>query len=385
MYRLKNDRFEQLGHSFLKHAFTALQGNTCSFGCTAGCSGTHLCGGCSDPYSASLNAGPSLGARAWVQPFTGAFPSTANSHTGHTHNGISHRIIVNDSDLVPADNPGALYFVEGHYVTPHEYNHVASRTARAMMNNVSYRRVVPSGAAGGTWTFGNSGSTVREQPALNAWTGSTRVNIEPAVGVDGMAILAYKVTNPSPGTWHYEYALYNMNLDRSLSAFVVPVGAGANISNVGFYAPAQHPGWANDGTGGTGLSGSAWTSQITGGNIEWRTQSFATNPNANAIRWGTLYNFRFDSDQPPQNVDATVETFKIVGSVSVATQGPQAAATPCPGDLNNDGIINLDDLTVFLSNFGATGAGPEDGDLNGDTIVDLNDLTMFLSLFGTSC
>ena len=23
--------------------------------------------------------------------------------------------------------------------------------------------------------------------------------------------------------------------------------------------------------------------------------------NANAIRWGTLYNFRFDADQPPQS------------------------------------------------------------------------------------
>ena len=28
-------------------------------------------------------------------------------------------------------------------------------------------------------------------------------------------MVAYKVTNPSPGVWHYEYAVYNQNLDRS--------------------------------------------------------------------------------------------------------------------------------------------------------------------------
>lgn len=29
------------------------------------------------------------------------------------------------------------------------------------------------------------------------------------------------------------------------------------------------------------------------------SEAFAQNQNANAIRWGTLYNFRFDADQPP--------------------------------------------------------------------------------------
>src|SRR4029450_7251523 len=29
------------------------------------------------------------------------------------------------------------------------------------------------------------------------------------------------------------------------------------------------------------------------------SEAFAQNQNANAIRWGILYNFRFDADQPP--------------------------------------------------------------------------------------
>ena len=59
---------------------------------------------------------------------------------------------------------------------------------------------------------------------------------------------AYKVTNPTAGVWHYEYALYNQNLDRAIQSFSVPLGSGVNISNIGFHAPPQHPGWANDGT-----------------------------------------------------------------------------------------------------------------------------------------
>lgn len=58
---------------------------------------------------------------------------------------------------------------------------------------------------------------------------------------------------------------------------------------------------------------------------------------------------------------------------------------PCPADLDGDHIVGLGDLTVLLSNFGATGAAPQDGDLTGDGNVDLNDLTVLLSQFGSGC
>src|SRR5881398_2197023 len=73
-----NERFEQIGQSWGKHAFLALENDACSFGCnTSGCTtGTHLCPGCSDPYSASLNYGQTgIGSRACVNPFTGVFDS----------------------------------------------------------------------------------------------------------------------------------------------------------------------------------------------------------------------------------------------------------------------------------------------------------------------
>src|SRR6266404_4301346 len=118
-----NERFEQIGQSWMKHAFTALEGSVCGTCNTSGCTtGTHLCPGCSDPYGSSLNASQSgIGSRAWLNPFTGVFPSTANNHSGHSHTGTSHRVTVASSDLNPAQNSGATYFAEGQYLTPHEY------------------------------------------------------------------------------------------------------------------------------------------------------------------------------------------------------------------------------------------------------------------------
>src|SRR5882724_8780043 len=104
-----NERFEQIGQSSCKHAFTALTQNICGLGCN-GVGGTHLGSGCSDPYVASLNSGGmnhSLGSRAWINPFTGFYPGSnpsPNSHTGHVHNDVSHRIIVETSDLSVSQN-----------------------------------------------------------------------------------------------------------------------------------------------------------------------------------------------------------------------------------------------------------------------------------------
>ena len=88
-------RFEQIGQSWGKHAFTAASSNTCGFGCN-GVGGDHLGSGCSDAYGPGLNGSQTgIGSRAWVNPFTGSFPgSTANNHSGHAHDVTSHRILI---------------------------------------------------------------------------------------------------------------------------------------------------------------------------------------------------------------------------------------------------------------------------------------------------
>ncbi len=337
-----NDRFEQIGQSSVKHAFTALTNNLCGLGCN-GVGGTRLGSGCSDPYSASLNAGSNnaLGSRAWINPFSGVYPrndggATNNSHTGHTHAGPTHRILTEMSDLSTALNPGATYYSEGQYITPHEYVWCSASPANAALceqnrnlyNNVSYRRYNVTGTAS-PFSFSPAAATERQKPAISAWAGATLVEVKPSPGVDGIAIVGYKVTNPSAGVWHYEYAIYNQNLDRAIQSFSVPLGNGATLSNIGFHAPPQHAASTNDGTfNSLGFSSAAWTQTQVSNSMTWNSETFAQNPNANAIRWGTLYNFRFDSNRPPQNVNATIGFLKTGDPMTVQIQGPSAASVP---------------------------------------------------------
>jgi hypothetical protein len=327
------ERFEQIGQSWLKHTFFALEDDACSFGCnTNGCgTGSHLCPGCSDPYSAGLNGEQDqIGSRAWVNPFTGNFPTNANDHSGHNHDGVSHRVLVEVDDLNTTLNQGASYFAEAQYVAPSEYTWCqAHPTECNMYNNASYRQYSVSGTT--SFSFSPVGNTVRMLSAIWAWTGATVSRSEPDPGNDGFWFIGYKVTNPSTGVWHYEYALYNMNLDRAIQSFSVPLGLGTSISNIGFHAPPQHPGWANDGTfNNQGYSSTPWAVTQAPDSITWNTETLAQNQNANAIRWGTLYNFRFDADQPPQNANATVGYFKTGSPMMVAIQAPAGGATPTP-------------------------------------------------------
>lgn len=323
------ERFEQIGQSWLKHAFTALTDNACGFGCN-GVGGSHLGVGCSDPYGSGLNASQSgLGSRAWVNPYTGAYPSTSASHSGHSHTGASHRIIVEQNDLSTTLNPGATYYAEAQYITPHEYAWCQTHPGQCnMFNNASYRRFNVSGTT--SFSFSPVGSTVRMTPAIMAWTGASINAYQPVPGVDGQFFMGYKVTGPVAGVWHYEYAINNQNMDRAIQSLTVPLGCGITLSNVGFHAPPQEPGCASDGTqNNAGFNSAPWNVSQSTSSIKWSSETMAQNQNANALRWGTTYNFRFDSNQPPQNMYAIIGFFKTGAPIAVPIQGP--TATACNG------------------------------------------------------
>lgn len=58
----------------------------------------------------------------------------------------------------------------------------------------------------------------------------------------------------------------------------------------------------------------------------------------------------------------------------------------CPGDLNQDGVVDASDLTRLLANFGDQAAWlPADGDLDADGDVDSTDLSNLLLMFGQPC
>jgi hypothetical protein len=329
-------RFEQIGQSWIKHAFGADELDECNVGCdTSNCvQFSQLCPGCADPYLADENGWYQLlGSRAWVNPFTGFFQSNPDptNHTGHNDIGASHRIRVNVSDLNTTLNQGATYFAEAAYWTPQEYQWCQAHPGQCnMYNNASHRQFLVSGTT--NFSFTPTGVTGRMQPAIMAWTGAAVSQQQPDPGNDGIWFMGYKVTNPTAGVYHYEYALYNQNLDRSIQSFSVPLSAGVNVSNIGFHAPPQEPGWANDNIpGGQGYSSVPWNVTQNASSITWNTETFAQNQAANAIRFGTLYNFRFDADQPPQSANATVGFFKTGSPMTVGIQAPGGGSpTPTP-------------------------------------------------------
>jgi hypothetical protein len=57
---------------------------------------------------------------------------------------------------------------------------------------------------------------------------------------------------------------------------------------------------------------------------------------------------------------------------------------PCPGDFDGNGVRDINDLGILLSNFGLPGNNCT-GDMDGNGIVDLTDLAAFLALYGIPC
>lgn len=337
-------RFEQVGLSWLKHGFFALSNQLCCSGCV-GTDGTHLGVRCSDPYTAGRNGTQSgLGPRFQVNANTGFF----NYPPHHTPSGTNTgRIEVDVSDLAASNGTTRRYFGNAQYVSPDD------AAAGNQNNNASSREISVTGS-GSAWTFSFAGATQREVPAIRAWAmcepGVTLSDVQ--IPGEGLLVFGYKATDLGNGLHHYEYALYNMNSDRSVRSFSLPIPSGVVISNVGFHDVTYR---GNDGMGGTqNFSGADWTFSNNGTTLEWSTSTFASDTNANAIRWGTSYNFRFDANAVPTPGMVDLGTYKVVGTVSVPADLPGGPGAPGISFCSADGT-----LATFCPclNFGIAGNG----------------------------
>ncbi len=325
MFRLKDGRFEQIGQSWLKHGVNALSQELCETGCIPTV-GTHLGVNCSDPYTANFNGTQTrLGPKFEVDPVTGTFPYPA---TDQSQSGIStyKRLQVSNADLDPALNAGAQYFVEGQYVS-------ADDSAAGNQNNNASWRPVDVFGAGSVFDFDLAGVTHREEPAILAWQDSdpaVTVSIVDVAG-DGRFYVASRATDLGGGTWRYEYAVQNLNSHRAARSFRVPVPFEGTLTNQGFHDVDYHS--------GEPFAGTDWSFTLDAAGdpntLSWSTDTFAVDPDANALRWGTLYNFRFDVDAPPVSGAVTLGLFRTGDPAEV-----QAGAT-VPDLCDNDGGCEL--------------------------------------------
>lgn len=370
LYRLRDGRFEMVGMSWLKHGFCALSGTLCGPCQSTPCSTLGI--GCSDPYSASLNGSVSyLGPRSQVNPTSGLFPYPFSAPPAAAT--IGRRLQVAIGDLAPSANPGALYFAEGHYITPDEPSY------RTDLNNASYRQaVVGSLGSNGAWNLSMTGPTFQQKPAIFAWRehglgiGQPDPQVEiRAIDGGGRVYVAFKARPLGDGWWRYEYAVQNYNAHRGVGEFIVPVPEGVQVANVGFRGPGHHS--------GEPYSTSPWEVVHADGEIRWSTEPHAANPNANALRWGTLFNFRFDAASPPVAAIGSLTYFTpgTPSGASIGLVGPESVAVF--GDLDGNGIVDGADLAILLSAWGDAG-GP--ADLDGDGVVGGSDLGLLLGAWG---
>jgi hypothetical protein len=368
MYRLKGGKIEQIGMSWGKHGFTALQGTLCG-SCQASSTGNYLGIGCSDPYSSGLNGGQSgLGTRTEVNAHTGTFPGTYNVGMPPAPSTYGRRLAVKASDLDPAQNAGATYFVEGHYIHPQD------AAANNDNNNASYRQVTVGSLSSGAYTLTLTGATIQQKAAIEAWKTSDPTvtqSYADATG-DGRFIVSSKATDLGNGQWRYQYAVHNLNSHRSGRSFSVPVPAGATVSNIGFKDIDYHSGDA--------YAATDWTHSLSGGSVTWTGGDYAVSQNGNALRFSTLYNFWFDANVGPASANATIGLFRpgAAGDPNSVTASIQAPSAPSnPSDLNDDGVVDGADLGILLGAWG-TGAG----DINGDGTTDGADLGILLGAWG---
>ena len=371
IYRLKDDRFEMISTSWLKHGWLAT--NSTSTGClpcNSPGTGTMLGPGCSDTYGVGHNTDrDDLGPRNEINPFTGVWTCTGSYFSNYQPdcikrnfgstglNDIDHKMQIRDQDLAVA---GASYFYEAYYVTA---ANVSGGVDENKYNNLGSRRFTPVG--GSTWAFNSQTDFVRG-PTIERY-GDVR-NVAMPRASDGDAIVAVRLTFLGNGMYRYNYAVYNHDVSREIREFAVPVPAHAVVENPYYNDPDM-----NDAP----TSGhNDWTYSRVGDKVSWSCPTFAENPNANSMTWGYMYTFTFDCNLPPTDSMAALNYFKpgVNDCLTVVTRVPGSTWLPTSvtteqGDVfsgnrwstffdDNDRLAILNDAATMGTKVVITSAAP---------------------------
>lgn len=378
MYRLRSGRLEQIGLAWIKHGFYSVND-----GCPDP-DGEFLGVGCFDTYGNFTNANRQyLGPRSEINPLNGYWePCGSHFDTGEVgyppgipgdcisthfttfgdHDNDDHRLRVADQDVIAADATNR-FFTEGFYIVAGDEN---------IENNFGYRKTtfVPPGVDP-DWTFLHT-TAFAQRPVIDDW-GDAVTTATPTA--EGKVRVAARVVTIDATHNRYEYNIFNMNLDRQIDAFTVPLGPGVTPTDFGFFAPIEDE--------EPQISSAPWTPTVNADSITWAAP--APNIGAgeelpNTIRYGTMYTFWFAANTQPGNSALSLHPFRPGAEDTLTATLP----APCllDADINGDGIVDTADLGILISQFGTL--GPE-ADVNGDGVVDTADLGQLISMFGADC
>jgi len=373
MYRWQDGQFEQIGMSWLKHSFCAVSEFTCGACQPTSCNTLGI--GCADTYWATLNGSHGgLGPRWKINP-QGMGPGGVHDdqyEQPQGNNTIRGRLQLKDADILA----GGRFVAEIHYVTHDE-------DLERRWNNASWREVdVSLTSIDGV---GSGQESVQfQQPGILAWRQfDNAVQVIPFEDVpgEGRFHLGVRVFDNEDGTWTYEYALHNMNSHRGARSFSVPLPAGAIVSDTGFHDVDYHSG---DGEDYVTRDGTDWAVNVGGLSATWSTGTYDDDPNANALLWSTLYNFRVTTNAAPTTGPITVGLFRPGFPANTTVMAPipgDVVGSPCPADIaGDDGVVDTQDLLALLAAWGTDGDGADIAEPL--DLVDTNDLLGLLAEWG---
>ncbi|MDZ4831999.1 MAG: hypothetical protein SGJ09_17620 [Phycisphaerae bacterium] len=170
---------------------------------------------------------------------------------------------------------------------------------------------------------------------------------------------------------------YDNGIDFSANAsFALPIAAGTMLPAGNYYLTlyASNPNDANLGAG-TAPSNWAWfiyskdgINLTAGGLHGWRSNDALSA--AGFLFYNGLGTFAVQTGDDPNDLYNNV--FDILG------KGCGAETTPCPADVNNDGVVDASDLGIVLGGWGGAGVS----DVNGNGETDASDLGILLGSWG---
>ena len=324
LYRLKDGRFQQIGMSLAHHLGAVTNEDICGASACGAPFGTinAIYPDCAADLAGSyLAARFRMGPRAEIDPVDPDAPSpfTSSGTSGPTV--ISKRLQVRHDDLDPALNVGARYFLEMQVVESQD------RILGAQHDNSSSREVRVEIAAQDEYDLVPVGPTHVGAPAILVWKmidDSVQISIID-IPDDGRLYLACRAEQVSPLRWQYNWAVYNQDSMRSVAGLGLSLSASTLVEDLTFGDVAYHSG---DGFSfGTPFSSADWPATVAPGAVEWQTDVFATDPNANAIRWGTMYDFQLIANAPPAPAMLAIQPYRgaVRSTINAAGIGPGMA------------------------------------------------------------
>ncbi len=300
--------------SYCKHAFTSTNFNGACGTCQNPGTGSLMGINCSDTYGAGNNGDRTyLGPPAEIDPWLGVwnpvgsyfdkgFPEVASPANGDgarsnitPTDAVMNRMTIKESDLLTA---GTFYY--GIQLI-HRGEAVANRG-----DNLASRGFAPTWN-GTQWSFANTAAQAYGS-ILSRWSGATG-NSATNGADDGRIFVASKVTT-IVGGFHYEYGVHNVDSNRGIASFRIPVGAGATVTAFGFRDIDTDA--LNN-----------WVGARVGNEIVF------TAPGNNPQNWNTVFNCWFDCTQAPSTGLFHCNAARIgAGSLTTSVQSQVPSGIP---------------------------------------------------------